>query len=228
MCTTAWMSKFVKKCRVYIGPSSLFDSDHRIVVMDVTFPSTKKHLKKYLSRRPNFEEAAVTDFVALRKDPEMQRLLTEKIDAGLEDLLPNDVNELNDKIVEVVKESVQEVCPKMENSRKKEPWEDQALQEMTKDLRRTNDGKEVRRKQKLIRKRRRTLKNRYYKELADNINNAAEAREVEKEFALAKKHSAFRKGQPKAISNEKLKSHFEHHFKAKELPILPEIQYPHL
>ena len=70
------------------------------------------------------------------------------------------------------------------------------------------------------------LKNSYYKELADNINNAAVAREVEKEFALAKKHSAFRKGQPKAVSNEKLKLHFENHFKAKELPLPPEIEHP--
>ena len=50
--------------------------------------------------------------------------------------------------------------------------EDQILKEMTKDLRTTTvtDGKEVRRKQKLIRNRRRALKNSYYKELADNIN----------------------------------------------------------
>ena len=68
ICTSNWMMKFVQRCRVYIGPSSLFLTDHRLLVMDITFPSTKKHLQKYLSRRPNYEERAVTDFAALRKD----------------------------------------------------------------------------------------------------------------------------------------------------------------
>ena len=128
--------------------------------------------------------------------------------------------------MKAVRENVDEVCPKIQNTKKKEPWEDEQLQEMTKELRRTNDGEEIRRKQKLIRARRKILKNNYYKELADNINTAAEAREVEKEFALAKKHSAFKKGNPKAVSNEKLKSHFEDHFKARALPLPPEIEYP--
>ena len=41
--------------------------------------------------------------------------------------------------------------------------------------------------QKKITKYRIKLKNNYFKELADNINGAAEAREVEKEFALTKR-----------------------------------------
>ena len=85
---------------------------------------------------------------------------------------------------------------------------------MTRDLGTTNDVGQIRAKQKSIKRRRNLLKNQYYKELADNINNVAQAREVEKEFALAKKYSAFQQGQPKAISNEKLKSHFQQHFKA--------------
>ena len=45
ICTTEWMLKFVRKCRVYIGPSPLFHTDHRLLVMDVQFPSTKRHLQ---------------------------------------------------------------------------------------------------------------------------------------------------------------------------------------
>ena len=68
----------------------------------------------------------------------------------------------------------------------------------------------------------------YYTELADNINSAAMAREVEKEFAMAKKYTTIKKGSKINISNDKLKVHFRDHFAARipELYIPPEIDQP--
>ena len=97
---------------------------------------------------------------------------------------------------------------------------------MTNDLRRTNNEEEMRRKQKKIRERRKLLKNQYYEELANNINSVAQVREVEKEFALAKKYSAFKQGQPKVISNEKLKAHFQQHFEARPIPLPQNVNSP--
>ena len=45
ICTSLWVEKFVSSCRVYIAPSRLFDTDHRVVVMDIRFPTTKKALR---------------------------------------------------------------------------------------------------------------------------------------------------------------------------------------
>ena len=45
ICTTGLVMKFVKSCRVYIGPSRLFDSDHRLLVMDMNFPEPKHGIK---------------------------------------------------------------------------------------------------------------------------------------------------------------------------------------
>jgi len=157
----------------------------------------------------------------------LQRELSARIDAHLGVVLSDNVDDLNNLIASAVRESTAEVCPKIRDIRKKEPWEDDELHEMTRDLGTTNDVGQIRVKQKSIKRRSNQLKNQYYKELADNINNVAQAREIEKEFALAKKYSAFQQGQPKAISKEKLKSHFQQHFKARELPIPPE-QYQHL
>ena len=71
----------------------------------------------------------------------------------------------------------------------------------------------MRQKQKEIKKRRTLLKNQYYKEIADGINHAAQARAVEKEFALMKKYSSLCKTkQRKPISDDKLKTHLEEHF----------------
>ena len=95
---------------------------------------------------------------------------------------------LNEKIVTTVKESVEEVCPKVDQIKKKEPWEDVTLQQELKKLHSCTDHKETRKLQKKIKDTQKWLKNEYYRELADNINTVAEAREVEKEFAMAKKY----------------------------------------
>ena len=115
---------------------------------------------------------------------------------------------------------------------KKEPWEDAELQKMIKDLRKVSKHDQIRKRQKAIKEKRWLLKNKYYREAADNINSAAEARQVEKEFSLAKKHSVFKTTEKLRISNEKLQIHFQQHFAARELPEPPELgkpdQYPHL
>ena len=80
--------------------------------------------------------------------------------------------------------------------------------------------------QKKIKNRRKWLKKKYYKELADEINSAAEARQVEKEFSLAKKFTVLKGGSKKCISNEKLKQHFENHFSARNIALPPELESP--
>ena len=97
---------------------------------------------------------------------------------------------------------------------------------MMSELHSVKDQKLQREMQKKIKKHRIKLKNDYFKELADNINGAAEAREVEKEFALAKKFTTFKRSSRLAISNEKLKTHFQDHFAARPIPLPPEIENP--
>ena len=152
--------------------------------------------------------------------------MTTDLDARLEVLDIRDVNELNDAITTTVRECVEEVCPKLDKIKKKEPWEDAILQKRIKELRSCTQHDEIRTLQKAIKKQRTRLKNEYYHELAENINSAAEAREIEKEFALAKKYSALKSGNRKSISNDKLKVHFEQHFAARELPLPSELANP--
>ena len=56
----------------------------------------------------------------------------------------------------------------------------------------------------------------------------AEARDVEKEFGIAKKFATFKQGSKIHVSNEKLETHFESHFAEKDpaLPLPPELQFP--
>ena len=84
--------------------------------------------------------------------------------------------------------------------KKKEPWQDEQLQNIVKGLQTTKDPEEVRNKQNNIKKRSKELKNSYYSELAENINSAAVATEVEKEFSMAKEYSTIKKGFKLSIS----------------------------
>ena len=226
ICTSEWLQKFTTSCRVFIGPSVLFQTDHRLVVMDIKFPHTKRDLKHHLSRIVSPEEKCRMDVKALQRDVQLQNHLSTFLENRLESLPTDDVDLLNEEIVSAVKEGMDEVCPKIEPKRKKEPWIDPALEDLTKELRRTTDDKVVRQKHKEIKERRKILKNRYYREIADGINTAAQAREVEKEFAMMKKYSILKTKKSKPISNEKLKVHFENHFSAREILLPPELEHP--
>ena len=63
------------------------------------------------------------------------------------------------------------------------------------------------------------LKNQYYSELASNIDTAAEARQADKEFSMAKKDSVLKTGDTNVTSKTKLKNHFESHFAARTLEL---------
>ena len=157
--------------------------------MDIKFPHTKRDLKHHLSRIVSPEEKCRMDVKALQRDVQLQNHLSTFLENRLESLPTDDVDLLNEEIVSAVKEGMEEVSPKIEPKRKKEPWIDPTLEDLTKELRRTTNDRVVRQKHKEIKERRKILKNRYYREIADGINTAAQAREVEKEFAMMKKYS---------------------------------------
>ena len=142
-----------------------------------------------------------------------------------------DIDELNEKISFAVSIGVDQTCPKIIPTKKKEPWEDETLLNMLNEAKKA-PPKKFRELRKRIKTRRHKLKNEYFKEMADNINNAAEARDVQKEFALAKKYSVLKKGTTQTISKDKLMKHFSEHFAERKIPTPPEIEnienYPYL
>ena len=95
---------------------------------------------------------------------------------------------------------------------------------MKEEVKKCKKRSDLRIAQKKVKNRRKWLKKKYYKELADEINTAAEARQVEKEFSLAKRFSMLKDGSKRCISNEKLKQHFENHFSARNIPLPPELE----
>ena len=232
ICTTPWVSKFIKSCRVHTTASNLFDTDHRLLVLNLEFPSTKKDLKINLSRqRPN-EKKPKSDYQALCTSSALQQELTDELDSNLNYSTKANISDLNDHIVDVVRDSVEKICPRITEQKKKEPWENDELKQLIRGLNTCTDYRRTRELQKTIKKKRTSLKNEYYKKIASEINTLAEAREVEKEFNMAKKYGMIKRGSRITISNQKLHKHFEQHFSARELPMPPELKkpenFPHL
>jgi len=233
ICTSKWVSKFIQSCRVYIGPSALFDTDHRLLVMNMSFPATKQQLKFSVNRSNRNVPAPSTDHRILRISVEHRQKLTDELERELDEVCQIDeVNELNERITTSVISCAEKVCPKTNHIKKKEPWDDDELLNEMKNLSKCKNDKEIRKQQKNIKKRRNKLMNDYYRELANNINTVAEARDTDKEFALACKYSALKKSTRSTISNKKLKTHFADHFSKREISLPPELEnsenYPFL
>ena len=161
--------KFVKSCRVFIGPSAFFDTDHRLIVMDIEFPSTKRALQKCLYQPPK-EERLMTDFNALKNSPELQQELSDRLETELSNIgSEEDIDSLNEKISFAVNIGVDQICPKINPIKKKEPWEDETLPDMMKEAKKA-PPKKFRELRNRIKTRRYQLKNDYFKEIADNIS----------------------------------------------------------
>ena len=127
------MGNTVKSCRVYIGPSALFGTDHRLLVMNMKFPSSKRALNIHLSRRSHREAKPKVDFNALMHSVELQMNLTQALDEKLTEFDKSDVDTTNESIVNAVKTSIDEVLPKVSQQEKHKPWEDEELKNLMKE-----------------------------------------------------------------------------------------------
>ena len=112
ICTTSWLEMFIRSCRVYTKASPPDDTDHRLLVMNLEFPTTKRKLKHQLSRKTTKEPKPKTDYRMLRDDPTARQQLTTKLGTGLASLPGDNMDKLNEQIVETVRESVESCLPK--------------------------------------------------------------------------------------------------------------------
>ena len=86
ICAQKWVTKFIRSCRVFIGPSAEFDTDHRLLVMNIEFPAGKKNLCHQLHRTKLIERKPTLDLRALRDSREIQQKLTDRLERELESL----------------------------------------------------------------------------------------------------------------------------------------------
>ena len=80
------------------------DTDHRLFVMNINFPTSKRSVKLSPLKGGQKEPKLRRNYNVLRDNPEKQRELTDKIDDYLEFVKMEDTNvdQLNEDIVEAV------------------------------------------------------------------------------------------------------------------------------
>ena len=219
--TRKYLSRFITSCRAYRSASSLFDTDHYMVGMTLCYPTTHKRLFKPFSTPKTCTKSIVS---VLHQDKNIAQLYSDLVDSKLDpNDIPTDLDVLCQRISSSISESVDTIWPKPTPTKTALPWEDSDLQKLMVKLRKNPKNFALQRE---IKEKRKKLKDQYYSRKAAEINSAAEARQVEKEFYLAKSYSMHKQSPKIDIAKEKLTKHFENHFSERVLELPPELVNP--
>lgn len=223
-----WLKSFARQCRVYRGTTAnICVTDHFILELKLALPSNGRRKRAILRRqKPPSEKLVVS---ALRDDP----AVVVEYSKALDNMLPippppgTTMDELEDIICNAIKSATKETLPRVELIKKSPPWQDKELDELHYQFKKaTPTNRQI--LQQKIKEKRKELKNEYYLQKSNNINEAAEARDVERQFRLLKSYNIHRQSPELLVSNEDLTKHFSEHFGTdySNLEIPPEIKHP--
>ena len=219
------IKKLSSNCRVYRKASIPFESDHRLVVMSCSFPSTFE--RKKIFRTVKKGNKPFINIKSLKDNPTICSNFSMELNKLLKkEPIMRDVNSFEKLLTDSVYQASDKEIPKVAKTTNLPPWTNDNLLKLQEQRRKCKDPSILRELNTSIKHMRTKLKNDYFSALANNINLANEARKVEEEFRLCKNYYMTRKSQQKIISNEKLSTFFENHFKKKQVELQPEVTNP--
>ena len=174
----SWLRKFTSNCRVY--NSYDFDTDHRLVIATLNTPITK--VARFIGRKKTVIMKRI-DFSAINDESESIFFDTVTENLSDYDFTTASNDDLTEKLISTIKNSAETTLPKRDRIRKTVPWNnDEKLKKLfqSKDelMSKNGDQKLLSAIRKKIRQRVRFLKNEYYKQEAENINQLAINREI--------------------------------------------------
>ena len=199
----SWVRQYVTNCRVY--NSYDFDSDHRLVIADISTPCTK--LGRYVKRTVNTKKKFLN--MNCLKQPEICERFVNKVSEKLESIdLDSTNSEINENLISSIKSSAEETIPFQEKTRLYQPWHDddilRELYELKDQLILQNASRnQLSNIRKRIRLRAKSLRNDYYKSEAEKINQSAINRELDKLFFRAKRQETTLKPAPSKCPPDK-------------------------
>ena len=220
-----FIKRFTTNCRVYRGASTAFESDHRVVVLNCSFPCRKQMQSMFTKKKkqPHY------DIKQLRENETVVQKYSEKMDelfVSAEKL--DSVDDINDTIVNIITRSTAETIPVKSKSTDSKPWADNEFITLISERNNCQKKQDWKQINVNVKKMRNKLKNQYYCKKATAINVAHEARNVEEQFRLAKSYSALSNSKHLLIRPELLTSHFKSHFSERKVIMQPEAENPNL
>ena len=224
-----YVKRASQNCRSYPAFSKPFDSDHRVVVLDVNFPS-KRSNKKLFAKKYIVKKPAIPNVRTLREDECVRTKYIDQLGTLLETppSPASDMNDVEQQIVSAISTASANTIPTKERKEDIKPWVNPEFLTLLKNRHQSKSDIEHAHLSKEIRRMRTQLKNKYFKQKADSINNASELRNTEEEFRLAKNYTSLKKSSKIPIQPDKLKDHFEKHFGDRQFQPHPELTNPNL
>ena len=228
------VDNFIRKCstncRVYRGASVDYESDHFLLVLDLSC-MTKCSRTKYFHKRKPSQKPLINTLKSL----DIQVQYSEHLDNYLQNKeLPVEPNVFEHLIVESITNARKSTVPIAAKKTIPPPWlndEFQIMLERRRNCRNLEAKKAITKEIKCMRQK---LKSSYYSEQAQKINRAAEMRKIEEEFRLMNTFKASKRYASKknVITTAKLTDHFREHFSERECQKQPEVlnpeNYPYL
>ena len=217
--SSKWLMQYVMDCRVRTS-YTFNSSDHRLLLSRLKTPRRKKDRKFFVKKK----KSARFDVNSLKLEY-IQSNFVEKVDFLCGKIEDKSVDtKAFVKFVNILEDAAKQTLPNIVKSVEARIWDSDIELKNLLERRDSIDRHQMKREfQELsskIRKRFDQLRNEFYKEQADNINEASEARNLEKTFRLAKKATSNSKSvdQPCPGLKDHFSSHFSHPSPSEEPP----------
>ena len=228
-----YIKQAVKNCRSYPVASEPFESDHRVVVIDMDFP-TKRMNKEIFARKRNTVKKRIPNIQKLRDVDFVKTEYNSNLDALLHDPPQPEANidTIERNIVNAICTASNGTIPDRKKEKDVKPWVDPEFLMLLEKRRKSKSVDERKNLSKQVKIMRVQLKNAYFKKKAANINHASEQRNTEKEFRMARNYTSLTKSKNMPISSSDLHKHFSQHFSHREFEEQPELinpqEFPHI
>ncbi len=224
---TEWhIKQLSSNCRVYRKASIPYETNHRLLALSCSFP-LKRHQKMFFSHGPPKIRKPYTNIKCLQVNNEIRLNFSNRLDeifAGK----PNfeDINTFEKHLTGAILEASDTQIPKASISAIVSPWTNTEFLDLLVLQRQCKDPDTIKQLNKDVRNMRTKLRNENFSDLANNINEASQARRVEEEFRLSKNYTMTKVSNTKLISNDALSAHFQDHLKERPIEIQPEVLNP--
>ena len=211
--TCSWLRQYTTNCRVY--RSYDFDSDHRLVIATLTTPCTKA--SRYRKRRKTTKNKQL-DLKMLDNEIIKNQFIQNAVDninTKNIDNLNNDM--IHEHLINSINSAAETAIPKLTKTRIIHPWQndeklDNLYQQKDELISKNVDHQDIKKLRKKIRLRARFLKNEYLKKEAENLNQLAINRELQKLFQRAKEQNSTLSSIRASCPTQSLLNHFKAHF----------------
>ena len=168
--TDEFLFRCTTNCRVYRGASAEYESDHRLLVLDMKC-KTKQQRKVFFKKREALPKPCLA---TLHDNLTIKKQYTEQLDCMPTDVKSDMDPDVYEKtIIDTVTNATESVCPRSVAKDTPPPWIDSVYQQLLVTRKKCSDLSEKKQISKKIKNYRQKLKSAYFHSKAISINQSS-------------------------------------------------------